>query len=162
MNCFVCFKQIATPLSSFSVCIIKRIFHPTFMVYFFLPSSFYIPCVCGLKKNSILNVYFIFLLQTFFIYHLWPHCQLKDVSRNGLHKKQDKNNVCIKTLESQWIKLLTNSWKYYDEGSELTTGIFGKCLFVFIYCLLHHSFPIDMLQLVWLKIILSTNVYKSF
>ena len=126
MNCFVCFKQIATPLSSFSVCIIKRIFHPTFMVYFFLPSSFYIPCVCGLKKNSIFNVYFIFLLQTFFIYHLWPHCQLKDVSRNGLHKKQDKNNVCIKTLESQWIKLLTNSWKYYDEGSELMTGIFGK------------------------------------
>ena len=57
------------------------------------------------------------MLQTFFIYHLWPHCQLNHISRDDLHEKQDENNVCIKTLDSQWISLLTNSWKYRDEGT---------------------------------------------
>ena len=94
------------------------------MFYFFLLLIFLHPlCLWFKEKYLIEYMYLIFLLKTFFIYHLWPHCQLKDVSRNGLHKKQDKNNVCIKTLESQWIKLLTNSWKYCDEGSELSTGI---------------------------------------
>jgi len=54
---------------------------------------------------------------TFFTYHLWPHCQLEDVSKDAEPRKQDESNVCIKPLDSQWISLLTKSWKYHDEGT---------------------------------------------
>ena len=57
------------------------------------------------------------MLQTFFTYHLWPHCQLEDVSKDAEPRKQDESNVCIKPLDSQWISLLTKSWKYHDEGT---------------------------------------------
>ena len=38
-------------------------------------------------------------------------------TEDDLRKKQEEKSVCIKNIDSQWVSLLTNSWKFCDEGT---------------------------------------------
>ena len=38
-------------------------------------------------------------------------------TEDDLRKKQEEKSVCIKNLDSHWVSLLTNSWKFCDEGT---------------------------------------------